>query len=153
MDSLVSKRLTIEVQTSSNYAIVTQTANKRFHRNIPPLNSELSLSVCHSLRTQKSPLRHGVRLHLPRKLHAPAHGTLFYGNRQQPVSGAAHCRRVGDAALRPERLHKAGNAAPVQTGRDVVLVTPTYAWRSGRKAATPTLRQCAAPDTGCCRFP
>lgn len=24
---------------------------------------------------------------------------------------------------------KAGNTAPVQTGRDVVLVTPTYAWR------------------------
>ena len=23
---------------------------------------------------------------------------------------------------------KAGNTAPVQTGRDVVLVTPTYAW-------------------------
>ena len=27
---------------------------------------------------------------------------------------------------------KAGNAAPVQTGRDVVLVTPTYAWRIPR---------------------
>lgn len=24
---------------------------------------------------------------------------------------------------------KAGDTAPVQTGRDVVLVTPTYAWR------------------------
>ena len=30
--------------------------------------SELSLSVYHSLRTQKSPLRQGVRLHLARKL-------------------------------------------------------------------------------------
>ena len=27
---------------------------------------------------------------------------------------------------------KAGNTAPVQTGRDVVLVTPTYAWRIPR---------------------
>ena len=27
---------------------------------------------------------------------------------------------------------KAGNPAPVQTGRDVVLVTPTYAWRIPR---------------------
>ena len=27
---------------------------------------------------------------------------------------------------------KAGDTAPVQTGRDVVLVTPTYAWRIPR---------------------
>ena len=27
---------------------------------------------------------------------------------------------------------KAGDPAPVQTGRDVVLVTPTYAWRIPR---------------------
>ena len=27
---------------------------------------------------------------------------------------------------------KAGNTAPVQTGRDMVLVTPTYAWRIPR---------------------
>ena len=27
---------------------------------------------------------------------------------------------------------KAGNTAPVQTGQDVVLVTPTYAWRIPR---------------------
>ena len=60
------------------------------------------------------------------------HGTLFYGNRQQPVSGTAHCRRAGDAALRPDAGIKAGDTAPVQTGRDVVLVTPTYAWRIPR---------------------
>ena len=31
---------------------------------------------------------------------------------QQPVSGAAHCRRVGDAALRPERLHQGRGYCP-----------------------------------------
>ncbi len=67
-----------------------------------------------------------------KKLKGSSHGTLFYGNRQQPVSGAAHCRRAGDAALRPERLHQGRDTAPVQTGRDVVLVTPTYAWRIPR---------------------
>ena len=36
----------------------------------------------------------------------------FYGNRQQPVSGTAHCRRVGDAALRPERLHQGRGYRP-----------------------------------------
>ena len=37
---------------------------------------------------------------------------FIYGNRQQPVSGAAHCRRVGDAALRPERLHQGRGYRP-----------------------------------------
>ena len=32
---------------------------------------------------------------------------------------------------------KAGDTAPVQTGRDVVLVTPTYAWRIPRAVCAP----------------
>ena len=31
---------------------------------------------------------------------------------------------------------KAGNTAPVQTGRDVVLVTPIYAWRIPDRKST-----------------
>ena len=37
-----------------------------------------------------------------------------------------------DAFRATDACIKAGNTAPVQTGRDVVLVTPTYAWRIPR---------------------
>lgn len=48
---------------------------------------------------------------------------------------------------------KAGDIAPVQTGRDVVLVTPTYAWRIprvvsewlGKTALTGAERICYCP--------
>ena len=45
-------------------------------------------------------------------------------------------RRIADALNMPRydlnACIKAGDTAPVQTGRDVVLVTPTYAWRIPR---------------------
>ena len=59
---------------------------------------ELSLSVCHSLRTQKSPFRQGVRLHLPRKLHAPAHAGVVH----QAGQGKAVLRGVAVAAGAPQ---------------------------------------------------
>ena len=57
--------------------------------------------------------------------------TYFYGNRQQPVSGTGIAEGL-EMPLRPERVIQAGDTAPVQTGSDVVLVTPTYAWRIPR---------------------
>ena len=85
------------------------------------INTKCQIPVCRADRHLKNTQKRGND-----------HGTIFFGNRQQPVSGAAHCRRVGDAALRPERLHQGMGYRPVQTGRDVVLVTPTYAWRIPR---------------------
>ena len=45
---------------------------------MPPLNFELSFSAYHGFRTQKSPLRQGVCLHLARKLHAPTHADVVH---------------------------------------------------------------------------
>ena len=45
-------------------------------------------------------------------------------------------RRIAEGLEKPlydlNACIKAGDTAPVQTGRDVVLVTPTYAWRIPR---------------------
>lgn len=54
--------------------------------------------------------------HLNNTKRRNSHVTLFYGNRQQPVSGTAHCRRAGDAALRPERLHQGRGYCPGEPG-------------------------------------
>ena len=64
------------------------------------INTKCQIPVCRADR------------HLDNIKRRSSHGTLFYGNRQQPVSGAAHCRRVGDAALRPERLHQGRGYCP-----------------------------------------
>ena len=47
---------------------------------------------------QKSPLRQGVRLHLPRKLHAPAHAGVVH----QAGQGKAVLRGVAVAAGTPQ---------------------------------------------------
>ena len=60
-------------------------------------NSELSFSVCHSLRTQKSPLRQAVHLHLACKLHAPVHAGVVH----QAGQGKAVLRGVAVAAGTP----------------------------------------------------
>ena len=63
----------------------------------------------------------------------PPRDTLYDRFMSGPVNPVFYRFFVkADAFRATDACIKAGNTAPVQTGRDVVLVTPTYAWRIPR---------------------